>query len=442
MNKLLISAAILMSGFGYVSAQSNGVMTANYNKKDGELRTFEITADLKGGVLTITNFAGIKSPIEFYIDLGTGDVESQNLKSLSLTNVHEEEDYTIPGEIENTPEGKSILKLEDWGSYGPLFGSIMGFSYTYYNTVIEFDFPIPGLPDPYTGPIVGVWDVNYLSFQHYPPKEVTQRYNVRVRNGNIYFNTVEETQLFYNYNMAGIFRSENNTVHFLENLIFVQYSGSYDVYQEGCFITDFDEWIFEPGSFTAQFDEQNLTLEFPKASSVSWLLLRGTSFVMQTGPLMFLSAEKLLDGENPRTLEISDIEYLRPNNFDVAVDAQYCPENADIQVWYRISDEGEFYEARHTSGMNFNIDISNYKLIEGTAYNLYVYATTGGTKSPVKEYEFIYSKDNGDSSVEAIDSDVNRVRYYNLQGMEIAKPNPGTICIRANGQKMEKVVVK
>ena len=111
--------------------------------------------------------------------------------------------------------------------------------------------------------------------------------------------------------------------------------------------------------------------------------------------------------------------------------------------------------------------ISFMGLKPGTEYTLHLQAESGDLKGENITYTFKTTGENPggedpgenpggedpgenpggedpgeDSGINSIDNDNSEVRYFNLQGIEIFNPTPGTICIKVNGRKAERIIVR
>ncbi len=78
--------------------------------------------------------------------------------------------------------------------------------------------------------------------------------------------------------------------------------------------------------------------------------------------------------------------------------------------------------------------------VAGQTYQMLLY-TSEGTKLTTQPKSFVLGSETGIESVVTGDANLP-VEYFNLQGQAVARPEAGTVVIRRQGDKVEKVIVK
>ena len=85
--------------------------------------------------------------------------------------------------------------------------------------------------------------------------------------------------------------------------------------------------------------------------------------------------------------------------------------------------------------------LSFFGLQPGIKYELTLYAESGEMQTEPITYSFVTAGEDT-TGIDSISTDNEDVRYFNLQGIEIFNPTPGTICIKVNGKKAERIIVR
>ena len=447
MKKIILSTMLLASGVAAMAATTGtGVMTAELKRTTyTEEQLFTVNATYDEGVLTLTGFPQANNnKVTFYIDLGTGDVESANLQSLRLSDFRKF-DYKIYGEIENTDEGKSIMTLNDWGNIeSQFFGQ--AFVNVYLNTTIVFDFQIEDLEEPETGPVCGEWMFEVRNYGYIPAPTMHLQFNARLKEGSLIFTPVsneestgDNASMQYLLPIVASWQPYTNQLLFNAGVWSVGYMGSYEAYVRGIHFVSSDE--FEGYSFLANYDEDDRSITFEDNCGIEWLLYRDGKMFMEIPPLILVYAEQITDGRM-RSVDIADVNQ-SDGVFTVKVSEFGLPHPENIKVWYRVSSEGDFSEAKRTEDLTYTFDLNGLGLAPGSTYDLYIYANVGRVTSPVEEYLYTCGEDEiVDAGVGAPVADDCAVRYYDLMGTELQNPTPGTICIKVENNKVSKVIVK
>lgn len=443
MKKILISSMLLMSGFAAIAANSGtGVMTATYEygmytKED---KTFEVKGSYQDGVVSVTGFGGYNGTIRFNIDLMNGEVDSDSNQGASAFSDTRTCDFKLHGDIYNTPDGGSEMILGEWGKYT---SGIIGYNFydgTYVNTKIVFDFPIEDLAEPEHSGILGDWD---FELEYYPYNHTNiyhQTYKASLKNGYVIFTPFGQVNTNYNLPLIAGFNVDTNNGFVGSGLVEDGYMGSYDVYFRGVRFINWNEFEFEGGSFMFTFDEENRCIEFSDEAAFQWVLYLNGKYHMETVPYMLMYAEQLIDGKK-RSVDIADVSESK-GVFTVHVDEFGMPDPSKIELYYRLSSEGDFIKAEKTDDLTYTFNLNGLGLVDGMTYNVYLYAASGRTSSEITEYAYTVGVGVDNSGVESVVATKEGAKYFNLLGEEIKNPAPGTICIKVEGNKVTKILVK
>ena len=142
------------------------------------------------------------------------------------------------------------------------------------------------------------------------------------------------------------------------------------------------------------------------------------------------------------SVEISHSEQVGDVVFTVNVTADGLTDADPITVYYKGPNQEDYVAVSAPELMALSVDktytFSLDNLAAQQAYTVSVYAQSGVFKSETVEYSFFTS--DIITGIEEIGTDSAKARYFNLQGVEIANPEPGNIYIKVEGKKAVKVV--
>lgn len=161
--------------FGIILAQaSNGVASFQIDLNLGtaepdllDTETQAVTGEYENGLLTITDMIYGFAPIQFTINMETGEAIAADQIAVEEDGDEfyyydvESKQPEVTGIVTNIGTDKCRLELQPWGpgNYFPGFGVF--FNVVFYNTVINFDFPIPGLGVEETEAVLKIESVEY-----------------------------------------------------------------------------------------------------------------------------------------------------------------------------------------------------------------------------------------------------------------------------------------
>ena len=140
--------AIMMSAFMTAQLDMNQGMTSPPDLNEPE--EFELTAIYypSTNILKFNSFANSDEPLEFDVDLETGNAEAPGQIALVddgftyyYADIATKEDI-VTGTLENTEDNTTTMTVAPWGE---LLLAYQFFNSAYYNTVIVLDGRIPGL---------------------------------------------------------------------------------------------------------------------------------------------------------------------------------------------------------------------------------------------------------------------------------------------------------
>lgn len=454
MKKTLISSMLLMSGLAASAASSGtGVMTAiwEYGVLTKEEKTFQVKGSYENGVLSVSGIADYAGQIRFYVDLVTGDVDTESNRGSSDFSDARACDYKIYGEIYNTQGGGSEMILAEFGKYTNGQYGTNFYNGTYVDTKIVFDFPITDLAEPVNSGILGEWEFELGYYPYHPPTIIYQNYKASLKNGYVVFTPYGATNTAYNLPITAAFNPDTNVGYFGSSLVDNGYMGAYDVFIRGIHFIDWGEYEFEGGSFVFSYDANNRCIEFGEDEFFQWLFYTNGKYHMEAVPYMLMYAEQLIDGQK-RYIDIADINESN-GVFTVSVEEFGMPDPSKIKVYYRLSAEGDFIEAAKSGDLTYTFDLNGLGLVPEMTYNVYIFAESGRTSTEIAEFAYTVGADNsgdnpgdnpgtGDSGVESVAASNQGARYFSLLGEEIKSPAPGTMCIKVEGKNVTKIIVK
>ena len=122
--------------------------------------------------------------------------------------------------------------------------------------------------------------------------------------------------------------------------------------------------------------------------------------------------------------------------FEVTLNTQGLPEDADITLYYQGPNDDDFKAAEPAVDGVYTIIIGG--LMNNTTNTMLLYAKSGTVVSETEEVTFSFVV----SGINDVDADGENVRYYNLQGVEVKNPAPGMPYIKVNGKSATKIMVK
>lgn len=168
--------------------------------------------------------------------------------------------------------------------------------------------------------------------------------------------------------------------------------------------------------------------------------LNGNQAGMQTS--VFFTTEPPL----PEAVLLSAAtEYVGSSSVEFAVkyETAYLPEGSKV---YAIATESETRGETRVEATESPVTIRVEGLELDTEYNFMIVIEVQDSEGGIitrSNIDYLTFTTNKTAAVTDIESDMaGGARYFNLQGVEIAKPAPGNIYIRVNGNKAAKVMVK
>lgn len=454
-------------------------MTANVGSETGNSKVYEPVNgvyDDNAKTITLTKVAGKADncPLTLNVD-GEGKLVSKGNEASS----HEFDsegvaiyysdlnkmDSKVYGKVENKTDGTCVITLDAWGDYIPEYGDFYS-GQKWYNTYIALDLSIPGLPNyseggsdqPGTGvqsgPIEGEWEFEVEDL--YQNKTRTEKWTATLKDGQIKFSGNEDCADFY-----ATYYSDGSIV-FSKEETFVGVGGSrnYDLYQQAFTNYSMVDKSFDAADIEAQFDSSKGTITFTTSprQGILWHAYLDGEKLGGYDMFAFVKGTQLSKVETEPSLELNAEDITcTPTEFfaDVIVPIHTTglPIDTPISLTYSFNG-GDSVTKEVEAGNNL---LSFMGLKKGTEYELTLYAESGEMKSDTVTYSFKTLGENTDDpnkeepepDPEIPDSGVNTVggenasaRYFNLQGVEILNPEPGTFCIKVTGNKVERIMVR
>ncbi len=118
----------------------------------------------------------------------------------------------------------------------------------------------------------------------------------------------------------------------------------------------------------------------------------------------------------------------------------------DFMIYKKVADNWELYSTASSATLNLtqgeaaNASVTLDLPVGDTVYGIRAYA---GPYKLNEMREFTVAEESQMSGIDtAVTDNVDTVRYYNLQGVEVANPRHGEIVIRISGGKAEKMIVR
>lgn len=172
--------------------------------------------------------------------------------------------------------------------------------------------------------------------------------------------------------------------------------------------------------------------------------------VPQTGSVDVVNAEanfRLQIGEPGAYVEIvkavADNIEISTAEINVTFTESLVPENAEVYVVLSDENGNETNKVKADEEGSLTIELSGLDEETEYVYNVTVQVEQGeeviAISKPVK-VTFTTLKDT--NGIYTIDADDTSIRYFTIEGIEIANPQSGTICIKVEGYKVSKIIVK
>lgn len=202
MKKIYTLFTFALCGFAALATSGTGNVTFQLDQNLGsstpdllDPETKEVSGEFENGILKISGMPYGFMPVEFTINLETGDaVAADQMADEELNMLYynlETKEAELIGSISNMGSDKCQLSLQPWGVGGYYSGFGVLFDLILYNTVFTFDFAIPGLGLEVDEPVLDIKSVNYSVDSEYGYLEFT----VEVSSENL--PEENETEVFY-----------------------------------------------------------------------------------------------------------------------------------------------------------------------------------------------------------------------------------------------------
>lgn len=398
MKKSLLLTGLLCAGLTASAQSGNGTFSA-VNDKGTEV-TYQVTGSYSNGRLTVENFNDTGSSLGFNVDAATGEVSSdanvvafvQNFSyedgEVYMTNRYMycdlyTQDYTIYGKLINISDTQCALSLKPWAIFTndlpyPKHVSLDK-SQRYDNTVI-FDFTVDGLPTGNLGE---------------DPSQTED--------------PIDEIEGLWHFE----FRSYDSDTYFGKTTI-ERFRAKYNESEKTVYFT-WESYVDDKG-----------TTHGIRIADIK------VNYDPQTGKVYFSEDPTAVAASTTRTV------YQMP--------VLYSPE-WDEMYWTFI--DTKFYKNKGT------IPVQPYQALVWLETANPASAVLMGPmvlRSITKDGYEPSNEPDEDDPAEPSDPEENGVggiaadgvdaRYFNLQGIEIANPEKGEICIKVEGGKTQKIIVK
>lgn len=137
-------------------------------------------------------------------------------------------------------------------------------------------------------------------------------------------------------------------------------------------------------------------------------------------------------------LESSDYGTVATVDFTVNVSSEGLDDAAVITLYYKAPNSDEFVAVEPNEDGSYTFQVILAASDED--YEITFYAASGNSKS--EETVFTFNTNTQTGITDALVEGNARVRYYNLQGIELANPAAGTTVIKVVGDKATKVIIR
>ena len=439
-------------------------MYANVGSEAGEYKLYE---PVKGEynetakTITLTGVAGKAEncPLTLNVVDNEGTLESKGNESSDHSWEPEayiyysdlnKADTKVYGNVANNTDGTCTITLDAWGDYVPEWGEFLP-NQTWYNTIIVLDLSIPGLPnykedngdDPDPGVqggiVEGEWQFNVEDLYNHTTS--TEKWTATLIDGMLHFSGNDNFADFY----AEYYSDGTVLIPGEEMFVGIGGSRNYDLRQIGFSNYSLVDQSYDAKDITGQYDASKGTMTFTTSprEGILWRAYLDGELAGGYDMLAFVKGTQLSKSESEPAL-VLNVEEITCNPTDffadviIPIHTTGLPMDTPITLTYSL-DEGEAKTKEVNAGNNM---LSFMGLKPGTEYELHLMAESGELKGEDVTYTFKTTGEPQTSGIETVDTDNDDVRYFNLQGIEIFDPTPGTICIKVTGKKAERIVVR
>ena len=438
-------------------------MTANVGSENGASKLYEpVTGEYNETAKTITlvNVAGKATdcPLTLTVDsegnlVSIGNqASSHEYDSEGISIIYSDiakADNKVYGKVENQTDGTCVITLQPWGDYVPEFPDFLP-GQSWYNSYIVLNISIPGLPnykeDNGEGPepgeqiglVEGVWQFDIYDI--YKSQTSTQTWTATLYDGQLQF-TGNATYPDFN---AEYYSDGRVVIPNEESFIGVGGSRDYDLYQRP--FTNFNaaDNSYDKTEVTAQFDSDKDVMTFVTSprQGILWNAYLSGELAGGFDMLAFVKGTHLSKSEtepsiviNPDEIECNPTEFFA--DVFIPIHTAGLPMDTKITITYSFNGGASVTKEVET-GRNL---LSFFGLQPGIKYELTLYAESGEMQTEPITYSFVTAGEDT-TGIDSISTDNEDVRYFNLQGIEIFNPTPGTICIKVTGNKAERIMVR